>query len=263
MNKYTLSSNWEKLENEFNLCSKVGFKPSFWIRDDDATDNNKKLDKLLILCQKNNIPISLASIPFLVKTSLIKRVNRENVSILVHGYKHQNYASLNKKKSEFSDNRPQLKMIEDIKDGLGIINNIFGTQSIPVFVPPWNRICNSALEHLSKVGIIGFSGKNKSPDFYDPKYKNLSLIIHNADIDLIDWKFNKKFAGECKIIEELIKNISYKRKNLFERNNPICILSHHKDMEVKCFEFIEKLFIFTNSKQAAWLSGHKLFGASI
>ena len=94
----SFSNNWNNFSNELKECKKYNYTPCFWIRDDDAIKLTPNLKKLFIICNKYKIPINLAVIPKLIEDSLIDFVSSEkNIYILIHGFKHLNYANKKQK----------------------------------------------------------------------------------------------------------------------------------------------------------------------
>ncbi|MDC0074355.1 hypothetical protein OAK17_05850, partial [Alphaproteobacteria bacterium] len=239
-NQNLLLNNWKNFSNELKECKKYNYIPYFWLRDDDAIKFTPNLKKFSIICKKYNIPMNLAVIPKLIEDSLIEFVsNEKNIYILIHGLRHLNYANKNQKKSEFGSNRDIETMLLEIQKGLEINKETFGEKSLPVFVPPWNRVNNKILNQLINIGIIGFSGIN-STSFLRQQFKSYNpLIIRNADIDIINWKSNKSFMGEELLLKSIISEIKVRIKNIHLRSEPICILSHHEIMKNESFKFIE------------------------
>tara|TARA_B100001741_G_C16531601_1_gene589795 strand:- start:494 stop:1255 length:762 start_codon:yes stop_codon:yes gene_type:complete len=246
-----MSKVWEKLNTELNKWKEGSIYPIFWVRDDDATKDGPKLSKLVGISKKFNTPLSIAVIPFLIEKSLVDILNSNNlITVLQHGLKHKNYEPNGQKKSEFGQNREMNSMIEDIIQGAKLIYGSFEKIYEPIFVPPWNRMNHLLLPYIYSLGIIGVSSFKKS--LIDAA-NNKNTII-NTNIDIIDWKKDKIFLGEEKILKQLLSELIIRRNKNDGHKQPIGILTHHNVMEENSFLFLEKLISITQKYGAQWKS---------
>ncbi len=248
-----MNNIWKNLDNELTKWRESSISPVFWIRDDDATKDGPKIKKLVSISKKFNTPLSVAVIPYLIQKSVIKVLNSSNlITVLQHGFKHKNYEPKGQKKSEFGVSRDINNMIEDISYGSKLISESFGKLYQPIFVPPWNRMSHLLLPHIHSLGILGVSSFNK----HLIKYANdkNQLVIINTNIDIIDWKNDKIFLGEEKILEKLTSELIVRRNERENIEKPIGILTHHNVMEANSFLFLEKLFNKTHNYGAKWKS---------
>ncbi|MDP1723299.1 MAG: hypothetical protein Q8L85_01175 [Alphaproteobacteria bacterium] len=181
-------------------------KPSFWIRDDDLTIPNPKMDQFLDICASFAIPVSLAVIPAGMSKNLKNYTqNYPKLSILQHGICHENKAIAQQKKSEFiSFDDAQLQNLLSEKKRM---EELFEDSFKPIFVPPWNRMDMSWKEHILKhYNLISAFGIH------------LDASYVNTHLDLINWK-KRCFKTEEELYVEL--------ENLLKKTSNIGVLSHH------------------------------------
>ena len=89
------------------MASFAGRRPVFWLRDDDAVAPGAALDRLLGLTGRFEVPVALAVIPAHAGTALAERIADERlVTVVVHGWSHENHAPPGKKKQELGLHRP-------------------------------------------------------------------------------------------------------------------------------------------------------------
>ena len=138
----------------------------FWWRDDDAKMSSPALDRLLALSANMGVPVGLAVIPGHLKPSLAARLNTVNdVDVFVHGWVHKNHATRGEPASEYPRSRP----IEDVRDelarSLAVLRAAFPEKTLPVFVPPWNRLPAEFEDVLVECGYEGLSSGsgNRAP----------------------------------------------------------------------------------------------------
>jgi hypothetical protein len=181
-------------------------KPSFWIRDDDLTAQNPKMDQILDVSASFKIPISLAVIPATMSKDLVVYTqNYPALSIVQHGICHENKAIIPQKKSEFvTFNDKQFQRLLSEKKRM---EDLFGKSFKPIFVPPWNRMDRSweepILNHFDFISAFGMRDH---------------LYYKNTHLDLINWK-TRNFKTEDELCAEL--------KILLHKTTSIGILTHH------------------------------------
>ena len=182
------------------------------LRSDDINCDNKNLRKFLKITK--DVPVLLAAEPrWLTKPetkSAVELVKQyKNATIVQHGYDHTNRAKDGEKKSEFPSSRGAEDYIPDIIEGKKILEELFGDQFYPVFVPPWNRFGHN-YHILSELGFIGYENSKGFLDmqpergFIDKKYfwnklqtnRKRGLMFHHSWLNDDGFKF----------IEELIES---------------------------------------------------------
>lgn len=250
-----IKQTWQQFIDELSNWKKTNTSPIFWIRDDDITEENENIFKLINLCISNDTPLYLAAIPKKIDRKLIsKTINYSECYILQHGFSHQNHAPKKHKKSEFHSSRELNVMCSEIKKGYEILVGCCREKLLPVFVPPWNRMTDRLFPCLLKSGLQGYSSKNTS--FKVPE----NLIVRDAHLDIADWKNNCKFIGETTSINMLINQLQLIRTTQNTACTPICVLTHHKVMDKESFSFLNKLIITSKEFGAIWGSPKKIFG---
>ncbi len=143
----TLSAQaWQWLGRELDAWADEGHTANFWWRDDDATEPSGALDKLVGLSDNWNVPLALAVIPYKLKPELVDFLHkRPLITVLQHGYAHENHAVPGQRKLELGGTQTSAKIITDLERGYQDLTQHFAKRFIPVLVPPWNRIDDKLL----------------------------------------------------------------------------------------------------------------------
>ena len=89
------------------------------------------------------------------------------------------------KKAEFGAHRPPAMMLDEIAGAGGGCSELFGSQALPVFTPPWNRIAPAV--------VAGLAGRRPGGDLdlraaTAAKYAAPGLLQVNTHLDPIDWQ---------------------------------------------------------------------------
>lgn len=221
---------WHELKTFLQMQSAV---PQIWWRDDDATEDSKALHNYLQALP--DTPILLAVIADNYNASLVARIKtEEQIKIAQHGFRHVNHASYDEKKCEYPKSRPVAEVKHELQTGKAKLQKDFGKQFLSVFVPPWNRIDDKFLPYLIESGFKGISMFKGTNQTYPIKRID-------SQIDIINWKQNKKFIGTDNFINALIDEIK-------AGSQIIGILTHHKihDKAVQSFLLDFHKFITDN-----------------
>jgi len=169
---------------------------AFWWRDDDAIADTAPLRALMDLADSVEAPLTLAVIPANLDASLPKAVSDRNVTVAVHGWSHTNHAPEKEKKAEFRAHRPSSVLLDEAKRGKTCLDEAFGSQALPLFIPPWNRMDEGL--PLSELGYRGLS-----------VYGQREITHHNglarfdSHIDPIDWRGTRSSVDFHIIINKL------------------------------------------------------------
>ena len=213
----------------------------FWLRDDDAVVPSEQLERLLVLCQRHSIPLTLAVIPDKTGQELVDRIQESTLTeIAVHGWSHRNHAPDGEKKQELGEHRQPARILDELSDGYSKLANLHGSRFVPLLVPPWNRIAATVVDGLCDIGFRGlstFGAELPAP-----------IKMVNTHVDLIDWKQSRGGRPtdelEADIITQMCKGIS-----------PIGILTHHLVHDDNAWSFLDQLFAATASHAGAqWIS---------
>ena len=218
---------WQWLGRELDAWVIEGHAARFWWRDDDATEPSSALSKLAGLSDSLNIPLALAVIPSLLKPELIDFLrNRALISVLQHGYAHENHAAPGQRKLELGGTRATVKLIADLKQGYQTLEQHFADRFDPVLVPPWNRIA----------------------------YPAPGLLQVNTHLDPVNWRHTGGFIGVYPAIAILIQHLIAKRTGYRDRDEPTGILTHHLVQNDAVWRFLEDLLQFlSNHPAVGWL----------
>jgi peptidoglycan/xylan/chitin deacetylase (PgdA/CDA1 family) len=227
-----------------------------WWRDDDATDSEPALDRLLALHRATRVPLALAVVPAHATPALADRLAAEpGVDLLQHGYAHLNHAAPGEKKAELGPHRPAMVVLGELGTGWLALERLFGDRALGVMVPPWNRIAPALVPTLPEIGFSGLST-------FGPRGRVRpvrGLLQVNTHADLIDWKNGGGFAGEAAVLGALVAALAHARTVTAE---PVGLLSHHLAMDGGAWDFLRSV-----SEKASTLPGirirpaHELFAA--
>lgn len=248
---------FEALGDELEKGSEAGKLAAFWWRDDDAQQPSAQLDRLLEISARHRAALSLAVIPDGVQHALAEAVSgHDQLSILQHGFSHQNYAPSGERKMELGWHRPAEQILGQITLGLNELQALFSEQLLAVLVPPWNRIDLRLVERLEYAGLCGLSTLGARQCSHAAK----GLQQINVHVDIINWKQGRCFTGEEHCIEQIIAHLSAKRENRADPDEPTGIMSHHLVHDAGCWKFLDDLFGFLrNRPDACVLDARKLF----
>lgn len=222
------------LIEELDAWSKAGRTAEFWWRDDDAIRQGPILDRLLLTAGRT--PLALAVIPGLLETSLVDCLaDRKNVSVLQHGWVHENHAGPGEKKAEFRLNRPVEVMLDELSQGFQTLTREFNNQFAPVFVPPWNRVAEDLAIRLPEIGLSHLS------TFTPRTGREVPPPRINTHVDIMDWRGSRGFIGMEGALNQAIVHLRMKRLGLpdIDCDEPTGILSHHMVHDADCWAFLK------------------------
>lgn len=248
----TLSNKaWQWLGRELDAWAKESHAANFWWRDDDATEPSVALDKLAGLSDNLNIPLALAVIPSRLKPELVDFLrNRAQISILQHGYAHENHAVPGQRKLELGGTRATVKLIADLKQGYQTLEQHFAERFDPVLVPPWNRMDSKLLPCLSDIGFSGISTMKVRRNAHPAP----GILQVNTHLDPVNWRHTGGFIGVYPAIAILIQHLIAKRTGYRDRDEPTGILTHHLVQNDAVWRFLEDLLKFlSNHSAVSWL----------
>lgn len=231
-----MMAGWSDLRQELALWRQDGRALPFWWRDDDAVSQTQALDQLLELTDACPTPIALAVIPKHADASLVGAVkDRAQVCVLQHGWAHLNHAAPDAKKSEFPMGRDARQ--SDISEGFKTLNQLFGAQFSPVFVPPWNRIGDDTLAHLGPLGLVALSTFTpRQTPFAAPGVAQI-----NTHIDPIFWRGGGGLVAEDQLLAHTIQTLKQRRDGQADNVEPLGILTHHLVHDAAIWAFTERL----------------------
>ena len=253
-------SSWAALQAALDAWGEAGQTATFWWRDDDAATATPALEALLQRARQFQVPLCLAVIPAAADARLAARLAAEPlVSVVQHGYAHNNWATPGAKKAELADTRPLAAMTAELAQGFAALAHTYGARSRPILVPPWNRIAAALLPQLPDLGFRGLSayGSRHLPDL------PTGLLQANAHIDPIDWRGTRGFVGEAAALTSLLQHLQARRHGVTALMEPTGLLTHHLLEEAAGWRFAERLLAATSAHPAArWLSVDQVFSAA-
>jgi len=223
-----------------------------WWRDDDATKPTPELERLLQIASSFEAPLHLAVIPEPATSELADRLQAApNVLVLTHGWRHKNHAPSDRKKAEFGADRPFPAMLEEIDLGRNRLSGLFGSQSLPVFTPPWNRIAPDLLECLASAGFRAVSTFTPRTTRYAAK----GLLSVNTHLDPIAWKSAGGLLDPELLDAQLARELEARRLGLADNAEPYGLLTHHLVHGEPVWAFtVALLDLLAKSGVATWAS---------
>jgi hypothetical protein len=220
----------------------AGRHVDFWLRDDDAVQPSDSLNRLLTLTANHNVPLMLAVIPAHEDVRLGQYLdNFEHVSVAVHGWSHENYASTGEKKQELGDHRCTSVVLDELSSGYKCLLQSHPSRFVPVLVPPWNRISTNITSGLEAIGYKALStfGANTSTD----------ILMVDTHVDIIDWKGSRGGRDVRELVGELAGCVQH------DSLDTIGLLTHHLVHDVAAWSFLECVLPYlANHKAARWTS---------
>lgn len=166
---------------------------------------------------------------------LKKKIEKNIVSILMHGYSHKDYD--NGYEFEVGEN-----LYEKVKGGKKYLEEIFGVE-IRTFVPPHNSLSKEGLKAViaNKLNIVGSLSFHPSKRAFDMKYilnlfrRKLFQLRTGISTYPMVMRFGSHYELGCfsliplTRIEELIRAFSLVK----EYNGDFCLATHHWEMNTK------------------------------
>jgi len=242
------------LLRELDAWKDAGKTAEFWWRDDDASEPTVELDRLLRLSDRFAVPCGLATVPARTGEPLRKAVTHaHHIWVLQHGYAHKNHAPSGAGAWELGHHRPKSVVLEELRQGMGKLTQLFKGRFVPALVPPWNRIDPELLSYLPVMGYRGLSASYKKSRPEPPA----DLRVADAHCDVLYWKDKPhvRFAGTEKCLNLLADHLRDKRTGEADADEPTCLLTHHLAMDTDAWAFVETLFAATTAHPAAaWIT---------
>jgi hypothetical protein len=240
--------SWQALDEAITRSCDAGRAPSFWWRDDDASEPTAAVQRLLGLCQASAVPLAMAVVPLTAVPALFERLT---VRVLMHGTDHRNRAALDEKKSEFAPAELPAQALRRLHAARVRLAALAGPAFLPVLAPPWNRFPRALVSRLPEAGLHGLSG-------YGPlAAASVGDVTEvNTDVDIIDWHGTRRFVGEEVALAALLKELAR------ENEQPIGVLTHHAMHDEGAWAFLMRLFERTRRAGARWADAQTLFPAA-
>ncbi|HEY9057312.1 MAG TPA: polysaccharide deacetylase family protein, partial [Aurantimonas sp.] len=210
---------------------------ALWWRDDDATQPTPALARLVAAAQRHRAPLALAVVPSPMSDALVPAVSDPLVTVLQHGFAHQNHATAGERAVECGGDRPVTAVLDELAAGRARLAAAFGPRSCPVMVPPWNRIEPRIEEALPAYDFIGLS-------VFGPRSAARAaggVVAVNAHLDLLTWKGGARFAGRAKLLRLCAERLADRRCGRVDPDEPFGLLTHHLDHDAETWAFLDEI----------------------
>jgi hypothetical protein len=253
-------ADWSELRHELDAWQRAGEMATLWWRDDDAVAVTPALQRLIALAASVDepTPIALAVIPAQADAALAGAVrHRKHVAVLQHGYAHANTAAAGAKKAEFPAGRETSIALDELGVGSQRMRELFGTDALPILVPPWNRIDPTLVARLPEIGLCGLSS-------YGPRQSaggEAGIVLVNTHVDIMRWRGERGFLGTAACLDLAIGHLRARRERRVDHNEATGILTHHLVHDAGAWQFLAEFVQRTNDHPAArWIGAVELFG---
>ena len=242
---------WSALSRELDAWRDRDRTVSLWWRDDDAEAPTPALDRLAELAREHAVTVGLAVIPARADPSLAPWLGEVRAEVMQHGWAHRNHAAYGEKKSELGHGRDAGVAIGELTKGSGRLGALVGNQSLPVLVPPWNRIDSSLVPILPRSGFRGLST-------YGPRSAaepTPGLRQANCHVDVVDWRGGRGFIGRDRAIASVVAHLKARLRGCVDPDEPTGLLTHHAVHEEPTWTFIAELIERTRQHPSVrWLT---------
>lgn len=219
---------------ELDLWDVHGLHPRFWLRDDDATAPDGRLDRLIALARRFEVPLLLAVIPADAAASLASRLAREPlVTPCVHGFAHRNHMPEGEKALELGG-RDVEDVLGELRQGRRRLQELFGDSLSGILVPPWNRIARDVAARLHECGFSAVSSSS---------WQETGTILPelNTQVDVMDWAGGRIGHQVGFVAAELGRRLAQAR---MRGGAPIGVLSHHLVHDETAWTTLESLLSY-------------------
>lgn len=217
-----LKPDWTPLCAVLSQYRRSGTDLPLWWRDDDAVAPSGELQHLAKLSAKLKLPVHVAVVPDRAQSELADfMATTPQLVPIVHGWRHENHAAPDAKKSEFGT--PRTTATTEITDALTRMRALFQARVLPIFVPPWNRIDASYSTALIAAGYRGLSTFTPRP----ARLAAPGLVQINCHIDPIDWHDTRGLKDPDTVIAETVSNLTQRLQGEADASEPFGYLTHH------------------------------------
>jgi predicted deacetylase len=135
-----------------------------FFRDDDAGWGSDRLQALLDVFARHELPLDLAVIPAALDeelaAELVRRTEVQPLHLHQHGYTHDNHEP-DGREHEFGPQRSRDEQQSDIAFGAARLNDLLGATE-PIFTPPWNRCTPDTGHALRALGFRVLSRESRA-----------------------------------------------------------------------------------------------------
>lgn len=216
-----MNINWSPLKAELARWRAAQLPLPIWWRDDDAISDTTALRQLVALSDETGCPVHLAVIPKPATRGVVEAcAEAAHLVPVVHGWRHQNHAPEGAKKAEFG--HPRADALAETAEALTRMRNLFGTQLLEMFVPPWNRI------DAQVVGGLAAQGYRMLSTFTPRRAERVAGLVQiNTHLDPIFWRGGGGLADPDMLVAEMVKLLQDRRAGTTDASEPLGLLTHH------------------------------------
>ena len=262
---------WHRLIDELDRWQAAGRIATWWWRDDDARTPSAALDRLAETAIRFGARPALAVIPRDAHPDLAAVLDQADLVAYQHGWGHDDHAPAGERKCELGDHRPAEAIAADLEAGDQRLRDLYGSRYVPVLVPPWNRIGETALSLVQTLGYRGISIMDAGP-WVDPQGVDPPAGQHgdapqsapgrriDVHLDVIEWQQGARFRGDAEVLDQAVRHLAAKRTGTADPTIPTGMMTHHLDHDPACWRFVEQLLRVTRDHPAAeWADPGQLF----
>ncbi len=198
-----------------------------FFRDDDVDEDEASLRRLLHLFAASDVPLILGVIPARLTTAGIELLQQYSASVelVQHGWQHINHETTGRK-CEFGRSRSFAEQFDDLSRGQKRMNEAFGAQWFPAFIPPWNRCTDVTEQALQQLGFRVLSKLHEKDSL-------ASLPQISVTLDLFHWKGGAQLKPTTELWQAIAQQV--------QQDMALGIMLHHKVMADDAFAFLAQL----------------------
>ena len=244
---------WSALTDELDRWADLPDVASFWWRDDDAAAASPALRRLLTVRRELGVPMTVAAIPARIEPACAGLLAEdEAVDVVQHGWDHVDHARAGDKRVELGGTLAPDAALVTLKRGFAAL----GLRTLPILVPPWNRIAESLVELLAAAGYRGLSGFGART-----AASRHGLAIVNTHIDIVAWHHGRGFVGEAEALRATVGHLEGRRTGRVDRSEPSGLLTHHAVHDAGAWRFVDRLIATVGAHRGArWIAASEAFG---
>ncbi|MBM3583713.1 MAG: hypothetical protein FJX36_04555 [Alphaproteobacteria bacterium] len=246
-------STWDALDEEFDRWAAAGRVATLWWRDDDAGAPSAALDRLFEARRALGTPLAVAAVPAWLGAEGAGRIGAEDVDVLQHGWDHTDHAAPGAKKVELGGRLHDTASLAALERGRAVLARLPNT--LPVLVPPWNRIAESLVGRLAGAGWRGLSR-------FGPRRRAAGgPVTVNTHVDIVAWHHGRGFVGEDAALTAAIDHLRARREGTVDGGEPTGLLTHHAVHDAACWRFVDRFAAAVAGHGGArWVSAREAFG---
>ena len=202
------------------------------------------------------MPLALAVVPDWLDPVVAQIIREESdVWALQHGVSHADRTGGSRRKTELAGEALASGLRHALIRSREVLCLLLRPSLIDVMVPPWNRIDDDVLPMLSGCGFFGLSAFGSRRQSHSG-----GLLVNNVHIDIIDWRADRRFAGEEACLEAAVRHLEQRRLGAADPAEATGLMTHHLVHDQQCRSFIERFVgVVRDHPATGWLSAEEVF----